>query len=116
MAIVRLGNAAPIHGENVLHGDYVSEITVHDDVDPHHDQVRTITHVDGLWARLSGQPATWVCCPELPRLEMALAAHFDCSIIDVEEAQARSAAAYASGHGNLALVDGWGPEEGEIQP
>jgi hypothetical protein len=95
-SIVRLGNRAPIYGEkidektqepvpNVLEGHYVSEFTVHDDVDPHHDMVRNITHVDGLWARMSAEPATWVSCPGLPRLEMALAAHFDCPILPHED-------------------------------
>jgi len=112
--VVRLGNAAPIYGEyedpetgekhpNVLpDGDYVAEITVHDDVDPHHDMVRNITHVDGMWVRLSAKPATWVSCPELPRLEMALAAHFDCPIKDAEFAHRKTMAAYDSPGGNIA--------------
>lgn len=124
--VVRLGNAAPIHGTkedpdnpdvqipNVLpRGDYVAEITVHDDVDPHHDIVRNITHVDGMWTRLSDEPATWVSCPELPRLEMALAAHFDCPIRDADFAHAKAMAAYDSPGGNVAARE-W-PEDAETE-
>jgi hypothetical protein len=67
----------------VVEGEFISEITVHDH-DPHDDQFRNITHRDGLWPRFSTEPATWVSCPELPRLERALSAHFDCEILPHE--------------------------------
>jgi hypothetical protein len=85
MPVVRLGNRAAVYKDDVIEGDFVSEITVHD-ADPHHDQVRNITHVDGLWSKLSSEPATWVSCAELPRLEQALAAHFDCPVVEHSEA------------------------------
>jgi hypothetical protein len=96
MAVVRLGNRAALYKDEVIPGDFVTEITVHDDVDAHHDQVRNITHVDGLWPRFSAEPATWVSCEELPRLELALSAHFDCPIIPHEHAMGFVADAYAA--------------------
>lgn len=81
MPVVRLGNHAAIYKDQILDGEFIAEITVHDD-DGHHDQFRNITHTDGLWAQMSAAPAAWVSCPELPRLEIALAAHFDCPVHD----------------------------------
>jgi hypothetical protein len=95
MPAVHLGNVAAIYKDAVLDGEFISVITVHDH-DPHDDQLRNITHVDGLWTKLSAQPASWVSCPELPRLEKALSAHFDCPIGDPDEVAEAVQVAYAA--------------------
>ncbi|MGH3828239.1 MAG: hypothetical protein ACRDQX_13880 [Pseudonocardiaceae bacterium] len=61
-----------------MDGQQVTTIHV-PDVDSHSERLRTITHDDGLWSRLSTEPPAWVQCDD-PKLENALAAIFDCPI------------------------------------
>lgn len=84
MPIVRLGNHAALNNGAVLDGERITTIQPPDD-DPHDERMRNITHADGLWARVSAAPPTWVECDD-PELEQALAEHFGCRIGEIEPA------------------------------
>lgn len=82
MATAWLGNKAPLELDkagNPLSGKLITKIgNIHED-DDLEAQMRTITHADGLWPRVSFAPAAWVECDD-PKLEKALAEHFGCPI------------------------------------
>lgn len=78
MPTVRLGNSAALHRGEVLEGDRVTTLAIHDD-DPLDTRMRTITHTDGLWPQVSASTPTWVSSDD-PELEAALAEHYGCPI------------------------------------
>ncbi|MGH7743197.1 MAG: hypothetical protein ACREQ5_00035 [Candidatus Dormibacteria bacterium] len=79
-----LGNHAALDRGERVDGKQVTTIHV-PDIDPHHERMRTITHEDGIWAQLAAEPAVWVASDE-PELADALAAHFRCPVIGMDEA------------------------------
>lgn len=83
MPIVRLGNRAAVDNGQVLDGERVSTIVIPPE-DSHDEQMRTIIHGDGLWARISAAPPSWVESDD-PDLEAALAEHFNCRIGELEK-------------------------------
>lgn len=83
MPIIRLGNKAALDERGrTLDDPQITTITIMDE-DDLDTRMRTITHADGLWPRVSGAPASWVSSDD-PDLELALAAHFACPIGEPE--------------------------------
>lgn len=78
MPIIRLGNKAALDGAKQVPGHQITTIPIHDE-DDLTTRMRTITHPDGLWPRVSSAPAAWVASDD-PDLELALATHFACPI------------------------------------
>lgn len=78
MPIARLGNTAALDRGQIMLGNRVTTVQIMDENDLP-TRMRTITHQDGLWPRLSVEPAAWVECND-PELEKALAAYFNCPI------------------------------------
>lgn len=78
MPTVRLGNTAALHQGQVLEGNRVTTVPFVDE-DDLAMRVRTLTHSDGLWPRVSAAAPAWVTCDD-PDLELAIAAHFSCPI------------------------------------
>lgn len=115
MPIVLLGNHNAIdHDGSELPGQQVTTIHIPEE-DTHRERMRTITHEDGLWARMAapGTDAAWVASDD-ERLAQALAAHFDCPLIDLDDGHQRLA------HAVRAADLGVKPEDldpsGELQP
>lgn len=83
MPIIRLGNKAALDDRGrTLDDPQITTITIMDE-DDLDTRMRTITHADGLWPRVSAAPASWVSSDD-PDLELALAAHFSCPIGEPE--------------------------------
>ena len=83
MPVVRLGNKAAFDGPHrIMPGNRVTTIHVLDE-DDLPTRMRTLTHQDGLWPRMSPVPAAWVEATD-PELEEALAEFFNCPIGEPE--------------------------------
>jgi len=78
MPTVRLGNKAALDRGQVIEGNQVTTMNVLDE-DDLATRIRTITHADGLWPRMSSAPPAWVECDD-PELEAALAEQFGCPV------------------------------------
>lgn len=79
MPVIRLGNKAALDRGQVIEGNQITTVSVYDE-DTLEARMRTLTHDDGLWPRMSSAPAAWVECPDDSDLESALASHFSCPI------------------------------------
>ena len=86
MPVIHLGNPQAVHhtpGEQgperqPLEGHQITEINLPDGVYTLREQLRTITHRDGVWAAHSdADRPTWVHCSD-PELEAALIEHWGC--------------------------------------
>jgi hypothetical protein len=77
MRIVKLGNSAALDRGIRLEGKRVT--TIYANEPSLQEQMRTITHADGIWPQHSRQPAVWVESND-EGLEAALAEHFGCPI------------------------------------
>lgn len=78
MPIARLGNKAALDRGQVMTGNRITTVQILDE-DDLSTRMRTITHPDGLWPRMSVAPAAWVECTD-PELEKTLADFFNCPI------------------------------------
>lgn len=104
MPIVLLGNHAALdHKGNVVEGQQVTLINIPEQ-DTHQEGFRTITHEDGLWRRIAAEDAAWVAS-DSERMAQALAAHFGCPIVDLDEGHAKYA------HALSAAAQGMKPED-----
>lgn len=79
MPLIRLGNSSAVDRGQPLPGNRVTTVQVRDEDDTE-TRVRTITHADGLWPRMSMAPAAWVECPGDSELESALSEFFNCPV------------------------------------
>jgi hypothetical protein len=87
MPIIHLGNSQAVHhvvgasGEaerTPLEGDQVTEINLPDGVYTLREQIRTVTHRDGIWpAHSDADRPSWVHCSD-PELEAALMDYWGC--------------------------------------
>lgn len=78
MPIARFGNTAALDRGQIMPGNQITTVQILDENDLS-TRMRTITHQDGLWPRMSVEPAAWVECND-PALEKALARYFNCPI------------------------------------
>lgn len=77
MPIVRLGNHAALLRGSVVDGEQITEMFV-SDADTLDEQMRTITHKDGLWNVSSAHDKPqWVWSND-ETLQSALAEHYGC--------------------------------------
>lgn len=84
MPIVLLGNHSALDNGEPLEGEQVTTVII-PDTDTHSEGFRTITHNDGVWARVASEDAVWVAS-DSERMAIALGAHFGCPVISLEEA------------------------------
>lgn len=86
MATVYLGNHAVVEQGSTIEGEQVTQHVV-SDRDTLSEHMRTLTHADGVWPQIATAPPVWVASDNAELAE-AIGAHFDCSVIDIEDGAA----------------------------